>query len=314
MTWLRAIVVLLFLATRCAPRAETPLTVAATLAIQQLQLDNGLLVVLDPDPTAPSAFVDVRYHVGFKDDPVGRAGLAHLVEHLTFAPTQGAGDLDRMATLEHFGAVDVNGTTSFDVTDYYATVPPPLLAQALWVEASRMAGPLVGIDENALRRERAVVKNELRASHGRHAYGLATLLIAAALYGKDHPYGRIANHTRSEVDRATLDEVQAFAIRHYRPANATLVVSGRFDVEAVRALVARSFGPLPSGPAPAREVLPAARLSKDDVATFGASEGARGGLAGPAPREGRLRRDGPRGPSHPARAPHEVDGRASPPR
>ena len=243
----------------CAPAPEAPITVTAPPAPRQLRLDNGLVVVLDADMAATSAFVHVRYHVGAKDDPVSRAGLAHLVEHLTFeAPTR-PGDLDRMTMLERIGAVDVNGTTAFDSTDFYAATPPSLLAYALWVEASRMAHPVDGLDGDApvegdaLRRELAVVENELRTRSSADAYRLADELLAEALFGSAHPYGRIANGSRGELAVVTMPEVRAFASLHYQPSNATLVVSGRFDVDETARLVTRYFGTIHSRPLPPRD-------------------------------------------------------------
>ncbi len=273
---LRTLSVLFLIAmASCAPRPEAPIVITASLAIQQLRLANGLVIVLDPDATATSALVHVRYHVGAKDDPIGRAGLAHLVEHLTFEAAPRAGDLDRYASLERIGAVDINGATSFDYTDYHATVPPSVLAYALWVEASRMAHALGGIDEEALRRELAVVNNELRTRASSHAYRLANLLVAETLFGKSHPYGRIVNMARGQIDDVALAELVKFAALHYQPSNATLVVSGRFDIAETTRLVTRCFGDIRSRASPPRDVLPAPRLARDELATFGAPVRAR---------------------------------------
>jgi predicted Zn-dependent peptidase len=289
---LRRLVILLFLVAlaSCAPRAEAPIVVTSPQRLQRLALDNGLVVVLDPDASATSAVVRVRYHVGAKDDPSGRAGLAHLVEHLTFQMAPRAGVLDRYASLERAGAVDVNGETALDFTDYHATVPPSVLAYALWLEASRMSEPVALADEAALRRELAVVKNELRFRAGAHTYGLANMLVAEALFGTTHPYGRIVNMTRNEIDDVGLPELQAFTALHYQPSNAVLVVSGRFDVEEARRLVQVYFGRIRSRASPPRDVLPAPRLARDEFTTFAAPVRAReiaiGWLAPPPETDG----------------------------
>lgn len=260
----------------CAPAPEAPIVVTAPPPVRPMRLDNGLVVVLDPDMTAISARVHVRYHVGAKDDPSGRAGLAHLVEHLTFEAPAHAGDKDRVTMLERIGAVDVNGSTSFDSTDFYATTPPSRLASALWVEASRMARPIGGLEGDALadgdvlRRELAVVDNELRTRASSDAYMLAHELLAESLFGKAHPYGRTANAARGELAAVTMAEARAFATLHYQPANATLVVSGRFDTEATTRLVSRYFGTIRSRPSAPREVFPAPALARNESATFSA--------------------------------------------
>lgn len=254
----------------CAPPPAIPISVTASQRLQPLTLDNGLVVVLDPDPTATSVLVHVRYHAGAKDDPVGRSGVAHLTEHLTFEAPAATGELDRMSMLRRVGAVDISAETRLDFTDYHATVAPSLLEHALWVEASRMAHATDGLDDDAVRKEVAVLENERRTAISSTAYVIADELLAEALFGAEHPYGRGARASRGELATVTLGDVRAFALRHYQPSNATVVVSGRFDPAQAASLVSRYFARIPSRPQPPREVLPIPRLASDAFATFAA--------------------------------------------
>lgn len=266
---LPAFLLLLVLAS-CVPQPGAPVTVTVSLALRQTRLENGLSVILNPDAAATSALVQVRYYVGAKDEPVGRAGFANLVEHLTFEPEAPDGKANRRASLERIGAVDMSGWATNDFTEFSATVPPSFLASALSIEASRMAHPLDGIDDAAVRTELALIANERGSRARSDEYGLARALIEEALFGDAHPYARPGSRRPHELDDVTVAELQAFASIHYRPSNAALVVSGRFDADEASRLIARAFGRIRGRPAPPRQLLPAPRLATDQRATYGA--------------------------------------------
>lgn len=261
---------LVAMAPSCAPAPRAPIVITASLPIRELRLDNGLLVVLNPDASETSVHVHMRYHAGLKDDPPGRAGMAYLVAQISSENPARPGDLARRPALDRLGAVYATEGATYDFTDFRAEVPPALLGYVLWIEASRMAHAVDGVDDAALRRELAVVRNAQRADAGSRPYSLAAGLLTEAVFGSSHPYGRIVNMRRGELDRVTPAEIATFAARHYQPAHATLVVSGRFDAEEASKLVSRYFGPLRSTPLPPRDVLPAPRFAKGELVTYGA--------------------------------------------
>ncbi len=132
--------------------------------VHDYTLPNGMRVILDEDKAAPVVAVHVRYKVGSKDDPPGRAGFAHLFEHLKFEGTRSI-EGDVYKAMFQAGATDVNASTSRDRTEYHETFPSSALEWAIWFEAERMATMGERLDQAAFDRERMVVKNELRENY-----------------------------------------------------------------------------------------------------------------------------------------------------
>jgi zinc protease len=217
------------------------------------RLENGLEVVLQPDPTVTTAVVHVWYHVGSRDEDAGRTGFAHLFEHLMFTGSKHVADGDFDRLLEEAGGWN-NGETDADHTAYYEQVPANFVELALWVEADRMAGLWDAVDAKVLRRQRDVVKNERREDYENRPYGMADLEVQAALWPEGHGYHHPIIGSMEDLDAATLDDVEAFWRRWYRPSNATLVICGGIDVEETRALVEKYFGWMPAQEAPRRAV------------------------------------------------------------
>lgn len=244
-----------------APAPDGSIMVNVALVTDKFVLPNGLLVVLHREPTATSAFVEVRYHVGSKDDPPGRSGLAHFFEHLMFKGSRNTGTKDHMQWLEEVGG-ESNAGTNRDRTDYHEQLPTSALPLALWLEADRMAYPIEKTTADAFATEREVVKNEYREHYGDVAYGHVANIARAAVFGADHPYGRPTIGDPKELDAITLDEMRAFARTYYRPNNATLVVCGAFDTAATKALVTKYFGTIPPGAPPPARTFPTPRLAK----------------------------------------------------
>ncbi|MDB4934858.1 MAG: Zinc protease, partial [Labilithrix sp.] len=235
------------------PSSNAPdgaLTINIALPIEELDLPNGLHVVLHQERSASLALVHVRYHVGSKDDPQGRSGFAHLFEHLMFRGSKNTGTKDYQQWLEDVGGI-TNAETDLDTTDYHAYVPPGALPRAIWLEADRMAYPLAPLDEAGFAHERDVVKNEWRQHYEDVPLGNLDSIAREAIYGISHPYGTSTIGRADELDKATLAEARAFARAYYRPNNATLIVCGLFDVASTRELVTKYFGTIPAGPAPA---------------------------------------------------------------
>jgi predicted Zn-dependent peptidase len=125
---------------------------------EKFRLDNGLTVVVHTDRKAPIVAVNVWYHVGSKNEPAGRTGFAHLFEHLMFQGTEHYNN-EYQAPFERVGATSMNGTTSFDRTNYFQNVPTTALDLALWMESDRMGHLLGAIDQARLDEQRGVVQN-----------------------------------------------------------------------------------------------------------------------------------------------------------
>jgi predicted Zn-dependent peptidase len=259
------------------------LTINIALPIEELDLPNGLHVVLHQERSSSLALVHVRYHVGSKDDPQGRSGFAHLFEHLMFRGSRNTGTKDYQQWLEDVGGI-TNAETNLDTTDYHAYVPPGALPRAIWLEADRMAYPLAPLDAAGFAHERDVVKNEWREHYEDVPLGNLDSIAREAIYGISHPYGTSTIGRADELDKATLEEARAFARAYYRPNNATLVVCGQFDLPATRELVKRYFGTIPAGPPmQARSMPPPQPVRTQRIAVAAAVDGPAVMVAWPAP-------------------------------
>ena len=219
------------------------------IAFERYELDNGLTVILSPDHDTPVAHAEVWYHVGSKDEPEGRSGFAHLFEHLMFEGSE-HWDHDFFSPLQPLGA-RVNGSTNLDRTNYYETAPSNALERSLWLEADRMGFLLPVLTREKLEVQKDVVRNERRQNYEEAPYGDSRRAIAEAIWPAEHPYHRLTIGSHEDIEAATLDDVRAFFRTWYLPNNATLVVSGDFEVEQVKGWIDRYFGPLPAGDEPA---------------------------------------------------------------
>jgi zinc protease len=252
---------LLALALAAAPasaeRAFAPKTPpATTLAIEHYRLGNGLEVVLAPDPSVTSVVVQVRYHVGSKDEVIGKSGFAHLFEHLMFEGSKHVPEGQFDVLLETAGGWN-NGTTNADRTNYFEQAPADQLPLVLWLEADRMAGLWDAMNASVLTNQRDVVKNERRQSYENRPYGRAGLQVQQALWPEGHGNWNLTIGTMADLDAASLGDVEAFWRTYYVPSNATLVIGGHFDVAATKALIEQRFGWMPKLPVPARRQLEA---------------------------------------------------------
>jgi zinc protease len=223
-------------------------------AATQFRLSNGLEVVLERVPDHPLVAVVLAYKAGWSYDPSGHAGLAHLVEHLTFRGSRhlpGQGIFER---LEAVGCQRWNGTTSDDLATYYAVVPAEHFALPLWIESERMAFTLEMFSQENLALEQLRVKKEL-LQRGRVTHTFP-LFLNHALYPERHPY-RLSSDEMEDVLAAELSDVGWFFQRHYRPDNAYLVLVGGFPARAASE-VRRFFGPIvnPPGAAPRLDARP----------------------------------------------------------
>jgi zinc protease len=247
-----------------APVAE--LVRQIDIPFEQFTLPNGLRVVVHTDRKAPVVAVSVWYDVGSKHEPAGKTGFAHLFEHLMFNGSENAPG-EFFEPLKLVGATDFNGTTYFDRTNYFQTVPTAALDRALFLESDRMGYLLGAITQAKLDEQRAVVQNEKRQGDNQ-PYGLLSYQQLAGLFPPGHPYGHDTIGSMADLDAASLATVKDWFRDHYGPNNAVLVLAGDIDATTARPLVEKYFGairrgpetkapaaPIPTLPAPKREIM-----------------------------------------------------------
>lgn len=235
-----------------APLAE--LVQRVDIAYESFALNNGLTVVVHTDRKAPLVAVGVWYRVGARDEPKGRSGFAHLFEHIMFRGSEHSRQ-DHFRPLEDVGATDLNGTTDFDRTNYYQTVPTPALDLALFLESDRMGWLLPALSDDVLASERGIVLNEKLQSENQPG-GLVLPALLARLFPADHPYGVSPIGQEADLNAATVADAKHWFHSHYGPNNAVLVLAGDIDVATARPMVERWFGQIPPGPTPARFAAP----------------------------------------------------------
>ena len=216
-----------------------------TIGFEQRQLSNGMDVILHEDHTIPLVAVNVWYHVGSKNEEMGRTGFAHLFEHVMFEGTKHH-NRSHFEPLQKAGA-NLNGSTTTDRTNYWEDVPSNYLELALWLEADRMGFLLDGLDQNKFDVQRDVVKNERRQSYENRPYGMAHWHLQSALYPLPHPYHWMTIGSQEDLDAASLDDVKGFFQRFYGPSNASLAIAGDFRTDEALELVNRYFGDLSPG-------------------------------------------------------------------
>jgi len=257
-------------AIKAAPVAD--LVKAVDIPYERFTLPNGLTVLVHTDRKAPVVGVSVWYKVGSKNEPRGKTGFAHLFEHLMFNGSENAPE-DFFTPLKEVGATDANGTTWFDRTNYYETVPKAALDRALMLESDRMGHLLGAVTQEKLDNQRGVVQNEKR--QGDNApFGLIEYEEFETLYPAGHPYHHTTIGSMADLDSASLADVKGWFRDHYGPNNAILVLAGDIDAATAKAKVEKWFGAIPAGPAvqPVSVPVPTlpapiARTVQDRVAT-----------------------------------------------
>jgi zinc protease len=211
------------------------------------KLENGLRVVIAPDATAPVVTVGIYYKIGFRLEPQGRSGFAHLFEHMMFQGSENAPKMQHIKLINSSGGV-LNGSTMYDVTNYYEAVPSNAIERVLWLEADRMRA--LKVDDENLRNQRDVVKEEVRVNVLNQPYGGFPWLdmppVAFRNWANAHNfYGDFA-----DLDAANLLDVQAFFKTYYVPNNAVLLMLGDIKAEEGLALAKKYFADIPAGAAP----------------------------------------------------------------
>jgi zinc protease len=198
---------------------------AMQVPVEYHKLSNGLKVVLSPDRTAPVVTVAVYYNIGFRLEPKNRTGFAHLFEHMMFQGSKNLGKMEFIRLISSNGG-QLNGSTRFDFTNYFETLPSHKLETALWAEADRMRG--LAITQENLTNQQGVVKNEVKVNVLNQPYGGFPWLdlpqyANSNWYNAHNFYGDL-----SHLDAATLEDVQSFFTTYYSPNNAVVVVVGDF--------------------------------------------------------------------------------------
>jgi zinc protease len=230
-------------------QAPSPTSIIAPpIKCEKYALKNGLEVILSQDHRLPLVAVDLWYHVGPANERPGRTGFAHLFEHMMFEGSEHVGSKEHDRYLEAAGASDINGTTDFDRTNYFETLPSNQLELALWLESDRMGYLLGKIDQERLVNQRDVVRNERRQSVENSPYGLVEEELFHQLFPKSHPYFAEVIGSHRDIEAARLDDVREFFRQYYSPNNASLAITGDIDPAQAKTWVEKYFSSIPAGP------------------------------------------------------------------
>jgi zinc protease len=226
-------------------RADSGIANQVEIPYEMFRLDNGLTVLVHTDHSVPTVFVGMWYGVGSADEPEGKTGFAHLFEHLMFQGTANR-DGEFFTPFTEAGATGMNGTTSEDRTNYFATVPTGALDMALWMESDRMTYLLGAVTQEALDEQRGVVQNEKRQGDNRPYAGMSDRM-RAGIYPVDHPYRHSVIGSMEDLDAASLDDVHEWFQTYYGASNVVLVLAGDISLATARDKVTHYFAEAPAG-------------------------------------------------------------------
>ena len=216
------------------------------LQLEHYRLDNGLRVVLNEDHSAPLVAVNLWYHVGSKNERRGRTGFAHLFEHMLFSGSENVGNNEHFRYVQSVGGV-LNGTTFFDRTNYFETLPSNFLELGLWLESDRMGFFLPALTQEKLDIQREVVKEERRQRYDNVPYGTAFERLLNLAFDEDYSYHWPTIGSMKDLEEASLDDIRKFFSTWYRPDNCTLTLCGDFAPEDAKRLVEQYFGGIAPG-------------------------------------------------------------------
>ena len=214
---------------------------------EKIKLANGFEVILVEDHRLPLVAFNLWVHAGPRNEAVGQTGFAHLFEHLMFAGTKhiARGEADKI--VDAAGGTDSNGSTNFDRTNYFFTLPSNQLELGLWIKSDMLGYMIDKVDATALANQQDVVRNERRQSIENRPYGIVTEAQYQALFPEGHPYRAVVMGSHADIQSIKLADVKAFARTYYRPNNATLVLAGDFKPGEAKKLVEKYFGKLKAG-------------------------------------------------------------------
>lgn len=226
---------------------------------RRLLLSDGTRVVLCPDRSVPALGMALHRGAGFRDDPHGRAGLAHLVEHLVHEGSSELGDTTHAEWIEASGGT-ANAATHQDHTVYHQTVPPAALERSLHLEAARTRAPRV--DERSLHTQAQVVGEEIRSVvHGRPYGGFPWMSLPSALY-EDFSCSHNGYGDPAHLLETTVEECVRFVEQHYTPAGTVLTLAGNFHEATALHMLHRHFGTCGHVPAPPEPARPSGRTAR----------------------------------------------------
>ncbi len=250
------------------PPSTAPAAAIPKVEFEKYTLPNGLQVILHVDRKLPIVHVNQWFHVGSKNEKLGRTGFAHLFEHMMFQGSKNASK-DYFVYAEKAGANlqegGVNGTTNTDRTNYFATVPSGNLEQVLWFESDRLATLPEALTKEKLDNQRDVVKNERRQGLENTPYGRWFKLVTENIHPASHPYSWTVIGSHEDLTAASLDDVKEFFRTYYTPNNLSLVIAGDFDPAEAKRLVEKYFGGIPAGPPLDRPTLWVPTLDRERI-------------------------------------------------
>jgi zinc protease len=218
-----------------------------TIKFEKYTLPNGLVVILSEDHRLPLVSTNIWYHVGPANELPGRTGFAHLFEHMMFEGSKHVPGNSHIRYLEAAGSSDLNGTTDFDRTNYFETLPSNQLELALWLESDRMGYLPDKLDQASLTNQQDVVRNERRQSIENSPYGIVEEGVYHLLFPKSHPYHADVMGSHADIQAAKLEDVRNFFKLYYAPNNASLAIVGDFDSAQAKQFVEKYFAPLKRG-------------------------------------------------------------------
>jgi zinc protease len=213
------------------------------------KLPNGLIVVVSEDHSAPTVGICVSYGIGFRLEPEGRTGFAHLFEHMMFegTPVAPKGVLDRVI---EGGGGNNNGDTRYDYTEYTESAPISALEPLLWVEADRMK--TLDFSLKNLENQRNVVEEEVRVNVMNQPYGFFYAIDLSGKAYDTYPNAHNFYGDFKDLDSAKIEDVQHFYEQYYSPNNAVMAIVGDVNPNDVFAKVDKYFAAIPSRPTPPR--------------------------------------------------------------
>jgi len=220
----------------------------STLSVpyEKYKLNNGLTIILNSDQSDPIASLAILYHVGSNREVPGKTGFAHLFEHMMFQRSENVGEDQFFKYIEGAGG-QLNGGTSTDQTIYFEVVPKNALELAMWLESDRMGYLINTVTPQSFALQQNVVQNEKRQGVDNRPYGFTESILLKNLYPQGHPYSWDVIGEMEDLKNATVEDVKAFHGKFYVPNNATLVVSGDYNTDSVKAMIEKYFGEIPAG-------------------------------------------------------------------
>jgi zinc protease len=212
---------------------------------EKYSLPNGLEIILHKNNSFPLVAVNLWYKVGSAQEEKGKTGLAHLFEHMMFQGSEHVPKEMHFKLIQEAGGT-LNGSTSFDRTNYFEKLPSNEIELALWLESDRMGFLLDSLDQDKLDNQKNVVYNERLERYDNQPYGLAWEILISNLYPEGHPYSWSTIGYLNDIKNYSLDDVKKFFRKYYSPNNASLVVAGDFDLNTTKNLIAKYFEPIQS--------------------------------------------------------------------